>query len=72
MPAYVRVGESLPSTQTSKVLKRVLRTELWDCDDVVWWRPGRDDDYRPMTDDDRAAMRQRFRERGRDHLLGRA
>ncbi len=38
-PRFVRVAEELPITATSKVLKRVLRTESWHCADPVWWRP---------------------------------
>jgi fatty-acyl-CoA synthase len=70
-PRFVRVTDGLPSTATQKVLKRVLRHEHWECDDVVWWRPGRDDTFRVLTPDDVSALRARFSERGRDHLIGR-
>jgi len=52
-------------------LKRVLRREHWECADEVWWRPDRDVRYRPLEPADREALRARFRERGREHLLGR-
>jgi fatty-acyl-CoA synthase len=71
VPRYVRIARGLPSTATQKVLKRVLRREHWECDDEVWWRPGREVRYRRLEPADRAELRARFRERGREHLLGR-
>jgi fatty-acyl-CoA synthase len=38
-PKFIRVASDLPVTSTSKVLKRVLRSEGWRCPDPVWWRP---------------------------------
>ena len=67
----MRVTDGLPSTATQKVLKRVLRIEHWECDDPVWWRPGREPSYRRLTADDVATLRARFAERGREHFLGR-
>ena len=57
----------LPSTATQKVLKRVLHHEHWECDDAVWWRPGREPEYRPLDADDAAELRARFVDRGREH-----
>ena len=51
-PKYVRLTSDLPTTATTKVLKRVLRNESWHCDEPVWWRPGRDTGYRLLTEDD--------------------
>jgi len=48
-PKYVRVTDDLPTTATSKVLKRVLRNEGWDCADPVWWRPEKGATYRRLT-----------------------
>ena len=48
-PKFVRVADDLPVTATTKVLKRVLRNEGWDCADPVWWRPGKGDPYRRLT-----------------------
>ena len=62
-PRYVRVAAALPSTQTNKILKRVLRRERWECADPVWLRDG--DTYRPLAPGDVAAIRRRFEERGR-------
>jgi fatty-acyl-CoA synthase len=69
-PRFVRVTDGLPSTATQKVLKRVLRHEHWECDDPVWWRPGREASYRLMTGEDVADLRARFAERGREHFIG--
>jgi fatty-acyl-CoA synthase len=55
-PRYVRVAAALPSTETNKVLKRLLARDAWECTDPVWWRPGRSLEYRLMTDGDRAAL----------------
>jgi acyl-CoA synthetase (AMP-forming)/AMP-acid ligase II len=70
LPRYVRVTTGLPSTQTQKVLKRVLRREHWEADDPVWWRPERASEYRLLTADDRRELRATFASRGREHLLG--
>jgi fatty-acyl-CoA synthase len=72
VPRYVRVAHGLPSTATQKVLKRVLRREHWECDDVVWWRPARETEYRPLSANDAASLRAEFAARNRAHLLGRA
>ncbi len=68
-PRYLRVAESLPSTETNKILKRVLRREHWECADPVWWRSGRELAYQPLAPDDLTAIRARFEIRGRRHLL---
>jgi fatty-acyl-CoA synthase len=70
LPRYVRVTSGLPSTQTQKVLKRVLRREHWEADDPVWWRPERDREFQLLTADDRQALRATFASRNREHLLG--
>lgn len=62
-PRYVRVAETLPSTETNKILKRVLRDQGWECDDPVWLRDG--DVWRPLEASDRAAIREAFEKRGR-------
>jgi fatty-acyl-CoA synthase len=66
-PRYVRVCE-LPVTETSKVLKRLLRQERWECDGV-WWRPEPGAPYRHMDADDRDELRRRFEARGRTAAL---
>jgi len=72
VPRFVRVTSDLPTTVTNKVLKRQLRAERWDGNDPVWWRPGRSVEYVAFTDDDRAALTQRFVDRGLGHVLERA
>lgn len=69
-PRFVRVTDGLPSTATQKVLKRVLRHEHWECDDVIWWRPPRTSEFRPLRADDVASLRTQFVDRGREHLIG--
>jgi fatty-acyl-CoA synthase len=70
MPRFVRVTGGLPSTATQKVLKRVLRHEHWECDDPVWWRPGRASEFQVLTSADVSALRAQFVDREREHLLG--
>lgn len=65
-PRYVRVMDALPATATNKVLKRVLAQEAWEAPDV-FIRDG--DRYRPMTSEDRVALRAAFEERGNARRL---
>lgn len=67
-PRFVRIAEQLPSTETNKILKRVLRRERWECADPVWLREA-DGGYRRLGAGDVAALRARFRERGREAAL---
>ncbi len=66
-PRYVRVSDKLPSTETNKILKRVLRRERWECEDPVWVRDGAV--YRPLTPVDVASILERFRARSREAAL---
>jgi fatty-acyl-CoA synthase len=68
-PRYVRVAEALPVTATSKIVKRQLRGERWECSDPVWWRPERDVALRRLTPDDAEAIRREFGRRGRTREL---
>jgi steroid-22-oyl-CoA synthetase len=68
-PRFVRLVTAMPLTATSKVDKPALRRDLWLTADPVWWRPGRDAGYRPLTAADRAALRGEFTAAGRAHLL---
>jgi fatty-acyl-CoA synthase len=70
-PRYVRVARELPVTATSKVLKRQLRAERWECPDPVWWRPAPRAPLRPMTADDVAAIQRAFEAAGRARELDR-
>lgn len=69
LPRYVRIAESLPSTETNKILKRVLRDERWECGDPVWLRD--DGGYRLLADADRKKILAAFEARGRGNVLGR-
>ena len=62
-PRYVRVTDELPSTATTKVIKRVLRNESWHCDDPVWWRPVKDGAYRLLGPEDVAELDRAIEER---------
>jgi len=55
-PKFVRVTDDLPVTATTKVLKRVLRNEGWDCADPVWWRPMKGAAYRLLNAGDAAEL----------------
>jgi fatty-acyl-CoA synthase len=64
-PRYVRVVESLPVTETQKILKRQLRNERWDVADPVWWRHEPGQLLMSMGAGDRDELRARFHARGR-------
>jgi acyl-CoA synthetase (AMP-forming)/AMP-acid ligase II len=68
-PRYVRTSTELPVTQTSKVVKRALRAERWECDEPVWFRPTKGEPLRRMKPEDAAALRRVFSERGREGEL---
>ncbi len=72
-PRYVRIVPSLPVTATNKVDKGPLRRSRWieTGDDPVFWRPDRRDPLRPLTDEDRAAVADRFARNGRTEALTR-
>jgi len=68
IPRYLRVASELPSTPSNKILKRQLRQERWECSDPVWlWTD--DGSYRRGRPEDLAAIRDRFRKRGRETAL---
>lgn len=69
-PRYLRVAQSLPSTQTNKILKRALREERWECADPVWIR-GTDGSYRALGKAEVESIREAFRERSRESELTR-
>ncbi len=68
-PRFVRVGATLPVTETSKILKRVLRRDRWETDDDVWWQPEKGGAYRRLTPADVEALRAEFAARGRQPVL---
>ena len=54
-----------PTGETWKVDKKALKQARWYTTDQIFWRPERQDPYRPFTDDDRTALEARFAEHGR-------
>lgn len=71
-PRYVRITETLPMTETQKVLKRELRRDRWEASDPVYWRPRKGDGLQLMTPADRTELDGRFAARDRLDLLTRA
>jgi fatty-acyl-CoA synthase len=68
-PRFIRVTPEMPLTPTNKVDKRGLRRDRWESADPVFWRPGRDLRYVPLTPADAAALRSQFTDSGQEHLL---
>ena len=66
-PRYVRWADTLPQTETNKILKRTLRRERWESDDETWVRDG--DGYRRLASGDADAIRAEFEARGRLAVL---
>jgi hypothetical protein len=57
---------------TGKVLVRELRREKFLLDDPrgpVYWRERGETTFKPLTPDDELAIRKRFADAGREHLL---
>jgi fatty-acyl-CoA synthase len=69
LPRFLRITASMPTTATSKVLKRQLRAERWECQDPVWWRPEPAAALQPLTAADLAAIREEFGRHGRTRAL---
>ena len=68
-PQYVRIVEDLPVTATGKIDRTPLRSERWRTSDPIWWRPGRDLVYLPLTSLDIGNIEAAFDSTGRRHLL---
>jgi fatty-acyl-CoA synthase len=64
-PRYVRITETLPMTETQKVLKRALRRERWEVPDPLYWRPHKGEALQTMSDADRTELHARFKARDR-------
>jgi fatty-acyl-CoA synthase len=54
-PAFVRTADELPKLASMKIDKTTLRRQAWRAGDV-YWRPGRDQGLRRLTDDDIRAL----------------
>jgi fatty-acyl-CoA synthase len=68
-PRYVRISASLPITRTSKVLKRQLRAEAWECNEPIFSREKNGAALRLLSPEATANLRKEFEARGRAHLL---
>lgn len=64
-PRFVRVSASMPMSHTNKIRKAALRDEAWLATDPIWWRPGRERDYRRLTERDVVDLAERFAQAGR-------
>jgi fatty-acyl-CoA synthase len=72
LPTYVMIAAELPRGVTGKVLVRELRREKFLLDrsrGSVFWRERGEDGFKPLTVHDETALRKRFAEAGRDHLV---
>jgi fatty-acyl-CoA synthase len=66
-PTFVRVARELAVTHTNKILKRALQREKFLVDrlsDPIYWRPRGAGEFRLLTREDLAALRERFERAG--------
>ncbi len=68
-PRFVRLTDEFPMTQTNKIQKRQLRSELWMAPDPIWWKPAKGRPYIPFNAEDADQLRTTFERNGRDGLL---
>jgi len=68
-PRLVRICDALPVTETNKILKRTLRSQRWECNDPVWWRPEKSGPFQRLTPSDVAEIAAKFAARGRRSAL---
>lgn len=68
-PRFVRLMTRLPTTGAGKVDKAPLRAQAWSVDDRVWWRSGRETDYRLLDESAAEQLRASFVEAGRERFL---
>jgi fatty-acyl-CoA synthase len=68
-PKFVRLTDEFPMTQTNKIQKRQLRSELWMAPDPIWWKPDKGQPYTPFTAEDAEELRRSFERNGRGSLL---
>jgi fatty-acyl-CoA synthase len=71
-PRYVRVLRDPPTTGTNKIVKRTLVHQKWRADridgDAIFVRGRGEDEYRPFTEADEAALHDAFTESGRERF----
>lgn len=68
-PRFVRVVDAIPETANGKIDRKPLRAERWQVEDPIWWRPGRELDYRPLTADAIVDIERQFAAHGRSGVL---
>jgi fatty-acyl-CoA synthase len=68
-PRFVRLTDEFPMTQTNKIQKRQLRSELWAAPDPIWWKPDKGQPYVPFSAEDADRLRTNFEQNGRGGLL---
>ncbi|MER7175805.1 AMP-binding protein [Streptomyces mesophilus] len=71
VPTYLRIVDRMPVTATNKVHRVALRRTGFRCADPVWWRDGASSAYRRFSREDLAGVLGRYREQGREDVLGR-
>jgi fatty-acyl-CoA synthase len=71
LPSFVRTTAELPKLASMKIDKSKLRREAWRAGDV-YWRPGRGEGLRVMTDPDRTALEPLLEARSRAGTADRA
>jgi fatty-acyl-CoA synthase len=68
-PKFLRLTDEFPMTQTNKIQKRQLRSELWTGPDPIWWKPDRGRPYVLFRAEDADQLRSTFERNGRGGLL---
>jgi fatty-acyl-CoA synthase len=68
-PKFIRLTGEFPMTQTNKIQKRQLRSELWMAPDPIWWKPDKEQPYIPFSAEDADRLRTSFERNGRGSLL---
>jgi fatty-acyl-CoA synthase len=68
-PRWLRLTDEFPMTQTNKIQKRQLRSELWTTTDPIWWKPDKGQPYHPFTAEDGDRLRTSFERSGRGSVL---
>jgi fatty-acyl-CoA synthase len=68
-PRFVRLTSEFPLTQTNKIQKRQLRSELWITSDRIWWKPDKAAPYRLFTSEDADRLSDEFERNGRGPVL---
>ena len=68
-PRLVRLIPAMSLTANNKVHKPPLRLTKWQTDDLIYWRPQRNDGLQIMTSDDKSNLEKTFAANSRQHLL---